>query len=378
MTIPSGHALLTALLAAASLLNMKAAPAQDILVGQVLDQSGSARELSRDYFAGAKVYFDYTNSRGGINGRKIALKTRNNEGSSEKASQLTTELIDKDKVDVLFGYVGDSNVKAAATSPSFVKSGIALVGAVSGIAADGYVGTNVYFTRASYAAEATRIVEHFRGTGMSSFAIVFAPDGPGMAFRTAMVETLKKNGLTPKSETPLSADSRAVDSVARTVYASKPQVIVMLTDALPSATFVKAYRELDQGAVIAGTSLVNSRALIELAGPGAAHGVVLTQVVPNPEKFDQLVLLEHARLLKQFLDEPPTHATLEGFIAAKVLVIALRNAGRMPKRADINKAVKALRRADLGGLSVDFAESDNRGFGFVDVTFLRRDGRVLH
>ena len=104
----------------------------------------------------------------------------------------------------------------------------------------------------------------------------------------------------------------------------------------------------------------------------------MTQVVPNPEKLDQPVLLEHARLLKQFLDEPPTHSTLEGFIAAKTLVLALRNAGRTLKRADINKAVKALRRADLGGLIVDFAESDNRGFGFVDVTFLRRDGRVLH
>jgi ABC-type branched-subunit amino acid transport system substrate-binding protein len=242
----------------------------------------------------------------------------------------------------------------------------------------GQVDENVYFTRATYAAEAGRIVEHFRDIGMSNFAVVFSADEFGRNFRTAFVSILKNSGLTALSETAIAADSRAVGAVARTVFASKPQVVILLTDALPAASFTKAYRALDPGALLVGTSLINPRALVELAGPGPAHGVVLTQVVPDPGKLDQPLLLEHVRLLKQFLDEPPTHATLEGFIAAKTLVYALRNAGRNARRADIARAVKALRNTDIGGPRVDFSASGNRGYNFVDITFLRRDGRLLY
>jgi ABC-type branched-subunit amino acid transport system substrate-binding protein len=213
---------------------------------------------------------------------------------------------------------------------------------------------------------------------MRQFALVYTPDEFGKAFRGTMTDELKTGGLAMPTETALPADSQTVGAVARKVLAGKPQVVVLLTDALPAATFIKAYRDLDPGAIIVGTSLINARALIELAGPNLAHGVVLTQIVPDPGKFDQALLVEHARLLKQYLDEPPTHATLEGFIAAKTLVLALNGAGRKARRPDIAKAVKGLRRADIGGPQVDFSAAGNRGYEFVDVTFLRRDGRIVY
>jgi ABC-type branched-subunit amino acid transport system substrate-binding protein len=369
------YALFSALLSLALSLPVAAA---DIVIGQVLDQSGLGREISRDYFAGAKVYFDHINAQGGINGRRLSLKTRNDEGIAAKTVQLTAELVERENADVLFGYVGDANVTAAVTSPAFVRSGIALIGAVSGVAVGAAGADKVYFTRTTYAEEARRIIEHFRGTGISNFAIVYTPDDFGRSFRAVLVDSLKNNGLAALSDTAIPADSQAMAAVAARVVAKRPQVVVLLTDTLPAAAFIKAYRELDLGAVLVGTSLINARALLELAGINIAHGVVLTQVVPNPEKHDQPLLAEHARLLKQFLDEPPTHATLEGFIAAKTLVLALRGAGKSARRADIARAVKALRRADIGGPKIDFSADDNRGYAFVEVTFLRRDGRLLY
>lgn len=67
-----------------SLVVAMPATAQDIVVGQVIDQTGLAREISRDYFAGAKVYFDDVNSKGGINGRKILQLVRNDEGDPKE------------------------------------------------------------------------------------------------------------------------------------------------------------------------------------------------------------------------------------------------------------------------------------------------------
>lgn len=48
-----------------------ASTANDIRIGSVVDQSGLQGDVSRDYLAGARTYFDQINSMGGINGRKL-------------------------------------------------------------------------------------------------------------------------------------------------------------------------------------------------------------------------------------------------------------------------------------------------------------------
>ena len=83
-----------------------AAPAiaeQKIVVGQVVDLFGVNGDTARDYIAGAKVYFDYVNANGGVNGMKIEHTYRDDGGDPAKAVELTREYIEKDKVDVMFG-----------------------------------------------------------------------------------------------------------------------------------------------------------------------------------------------------------------------------------------------------------------------------------
>lgn len=52
------------------------AEAADIVIAQIVDESGDGLEQSRDYVAGARVYFDWINSQGGITGRRLVLITR--------------------------------------------------------------------------------------------------------------------------------------------------------------------------------------------------------------------------------------------------------------------------------------------------------------
>lgn len=358
-----------------SLAVAMSAAAQDIVVGQVLDQTGLAREISRDYFAGAKVYFDDVNLKGGINGRRIVQLVRNDEGDPKKTAQLTAELIERDHADVLFGYVGDANLRAASSDPAFRKSGIALVGAVAGGELDGR--NNVYLTRTTYADEARHLIDYFGGIGMRRFAVLHAQSESGEALRDALVGMLKRDGLAPVRDVSIRADSLDVAAAAQKVFASRPQVVILLADTLPSAAFIKIYRALDPAAMLTGTSLINHRALLEFLGPGIANGVLLTQVVPDPARLTQPLMQEHLRLMKQYLDEPPSHATLEGFIAAKTLVQALRASVPGARRADIARAVRNLRNVDLGGYYVDFANG-HRGFAFIDVALMRGNGQLLY
>ena len=81
-------------------------------------------------------------------------------------------------------------------------------------------------------------------------------------------------------------------------------------------------------------------------------------------------------MIRRFRDEPPSHVTLEGFLAAKTLVLALRGVNRDFSRTAITAALRQRRDYDLGGINLHFAEGANRGSGFVDLTLLRKDGTL--
>jgi ABC-type branched-subunit amino acid transport system substrate-binding protein len=62
--------------------------------------------------------------------------------------------------------------------------------------------------------------------------------------------------------------------------------------------------------------------------------------------------------------------SLEGFLAAKLTVEALRKAGPDPNRERFIAALDSLRSIDLGGYRVSFSPQDHEGSDFVELTYL--------
>jgi len=116
---------------------------------------------------------------------------------------------------------------------------------------------------------------------------------------------------------------------------------------------------------------------LQLVGPTLAYGTLITQVVPNPLLANLPVLREHSSLWRRFRDEPLSHLTLEGFLAAKTLVQALRGLKSDTSRSAITNLLRTHKDYDLGGISLHFADGSNRGSSFVDLTLLRKDGTLL-
>jgi branched-chain amino acid transport system substrate-binding protein len=102
-------------------------------------------------------------------------------------------------------------------------------------------------------------------------------------------------------------------------------------------------------------------------GPAAA---------PNPMMPDSAVLKEHLDAIRTFRDEPPSHLTLEGFIAAKALIEGVRRAGTAPRRESILAALRRMDRVDLDGFVVDF-KRPAREDAYVDIAMIRRNGGLL-
>lgn len=354
-----------------------AQPQDSLVIGQVVDLSGLGREFSRDFVAGAKTYFDHVNATGGIGGKRIRHVVRDDTGLAEMTLAQTQELLTGDRADVLFGYVGDAGVSALLGSDLFRKSGIAFFGAASGLNPEKSP-PNVYYTRASYAAEAEAIVEQFRLLGVTRFAVVAAKSEFSRSVVREITDVIKTKRLDLVSVNEIATGEKDIARVAASIAAKHPpQVVITLADSIACALFVKAYRPLDPGVSIVSLSLVNHDTISQLIGPKLAHGTMITQVVPSVASRDIPVAIEHAAMLRKYRDEPPSHATFEGYIAAKTLVQIIRQTQSDTTRAAIAAALRRAPKVNIGGIRVEFANGRNRGSDYADIVFLRKDGTLL-
>jgi ABC-type branched-subunit amino acid transport system substrate-binding protein len=72
-------------------------------------------------------------------------------------------------------------------------------------------------------------------------------------------------------------------------------------------------------------------------------------------------------------------ASLEGYIAARVLIRALELAGPNPTRAGLIKSLESMRNLDLGDYQLNFSETNHNGSSFAQLTFLiGEQGAYIH
>lgn len=357
-------------------ISLSPAIAAEIRVGVVLDQNGVNADTGRDYIAGARTWFDHVNANGGVKGRRIQVIVKDNEGLPANAVKLTRELIDQDKVDALFGYVGDDSLIAVAEDERFRYSKTVLFAPLSGVEI-GTANDTIVFLRPTYKDEVRHAIRHFGQLSVSRFTVVFADNNFGRSISADIREQLDANKNKPVAEIAIPISLVGLGTIVRNVLNQKPQVIIVVADTITTAEFVKQVRSLDMNAQIVALSTVNHRTLMEIAKTDFATGTMITQVVPNPISRATKLQNDHLTLLAKYRDEPPSHLTLEGFLAAKAFVKLLERTGHELNRASIAAAVNGSPRYDLGGMTVSFGGKNERGSRFVDIAYLRKSGTML-
>jgi branched-chain amino acid transport system substrate-binding protein len=79
-----------------------------ILLGGTVPLTGEAAAFG-SVAPGARAYFDYVNSKGGVNGRKIEYRYYDDAYDPAQTVQLTRRLVEQDRVFAIFGSVGTAN-----------------------------------------------------------------------------------------------------------------------------------------------------------------------------------------------------------------------------------------------------------------------------
>src|SRR3954470_7332477 len=84
--------------------------ADDIILGMSAAFRGPSRGLSIELYRGSMAYFEHVNQSGGVQGRKIVIKSEDDGHNPLPALENTVRLIKEDVPFVLFDYMGSPTV----------------------------------------------------------------------------------------------------------------------------------------------------------------------------------------------------------------------------------------------------------------------------
>jgi branched-chain amino acid transport system substrate-binding protein len=349
--------------------------ATSIILGQSAALSGPAKELGEGMRGGAQAYFDYINAQGGIHGRKILLKTLDDSYEAERAATNTRQLIEQEHAFALFGYVGTptSNASMPAVNREQIPFFAPFTGAQS---LREPFNRNIFHIRASYFEETEKIIQHLTTLSFKRIAVFYQNDAYGKTGLDGVVRALKKRNLDVVGMGTVERNSSNVADAVNKIKQSDPQAVVMISAYTSCAAFIKAMKTQGAQPLFWNISFVGSQALARELGPDGV-GVQISQVMVAPWDDINPVVKEYKRLFVK-PGESEGYVSLEGFVAAKVLVEGLRRAGPNLTRDGFIKAVESMSAYDTGGFGVRFTPRQHAGSDYVDLTIISKNGKFRH
>ena len=352
---------------------------RSILVGQSAAFSGPSGELGREFREGAHEVFDQVNAQGGIHGRQIVMVYRDDRYEPALARRNTERLIRHDKVFALFGYVGTPTVQASL--PLIDRYRVPLIAPLTGAQLVRQPRNSLVFNiRASYHQEIEATVRYLLRYGRRSIAVVYQNDAFGRDGLAGAQKALAARRLRPVVLATVERNSTDTREAARRVALARPDAVLMVSSYGTVASFIPNLRQQGNQALVMNVSFVGSNALARSLPAAHRHGVGVSQVVPFPWNPRVPVVRDYQNTIRRNRSGARYgFSSLEGYIAATMLVRALEAAGPALTRQRFITTLDAMGSVDLGGYRVVFSPEKRQGSDFVQLTFMvGRDGAFIH
>jgi branched-chain amino acid transport system substrate-binding protein len=361
------------MLAVAASLWISVPAGAQILIGQTAGFTGPAAAGVREIADGAKLYLDAVNAKGGVNGQTIELIKMDDKFDPKLAAENAKVLITEKNVVALFLSRGTPHTQAI--MPLLSEYKVPLIAPSSGAAAlHKPVHPWVFNVRAPYQREAERAVQHLSLIGMDRIGVIQVDD----SFGADLLEGAKKGfAAVAKNAVFVEKYNREkwdFSTIAPLVASSGVQAVLFMGTGTSVADGIDAIRKAGSRAQIVTFSNNASSGFVKSLKENA-RGVIVSQVFPYERSLSAPIVKEaHDLAVAKGLDGV-SPAMLEGFAAAKVLVIGLKRAGPNPTRVRIQQALDGLSKVDIGGLEFSYSPSNHTGLEFVDLSIIGQDGR---
>jgi branched-chain amino acid transport system substrate-binding protein len=345
-----------------------------IVLGQSAALAGPAAALGEQFRKGARLLFDATNAKGGVNGRNVELLSLDDGYEPDRCAANTNKLI-RDGAFCLFGYVGTPTSLAALPLATAAK--LPFFGPFTGAEAlRTPFNRYAFHVRASYFDETAEIVKQLTTVGIKRIGVFHQNDSYGKAGLEGVTRALKPLSLEPTGLGTVERNTVEVEAAVTSILAQRPDAIVQISAYKSCAAFIRAARKAGFSGGFYNVSFVGTQALAAELG-AEARGVVVSQVMPFPFAPTTPLVGEYLAAGKASDAKfEPGYVSLEGYVAAKTLLEGLRRAGPGASHDGLITALESMRDFNLGGFFVDFGPQKHAGSKYVDMTILTQDGKV--
>ncbi|HXA46804.1 MAG TPA: ABC transporter substrate-binding protein [Burkholderiaceae bacterium] len=349
--------------------------AEPIILGQSAALSGPASMLGTEMARGMNAYFNQVNEHGGIKGRAIKLITLDDGYEPDRTTKNTEKLIHDEKVVALVGFVGTPTSIAALNVAKGTT--IPFIGAYTGADTlrDGKF-DHVFNIRASYNDEALRIAKEIDGMGLYKMGIVYQNDAFGQAGLRAMQAAMAKHPNLKLAWTEaVERNSINVTAAAAKIASEHIDSVFVVSAYKTTGELLTKARSAGYVGMVSTLSFVGAEPLAQTAG-AAAQGVLVSAVMPSPHSEPIVLSGEYRRLMAKSTSDPHySYASMEGFVAAKVTVEALKKIDGNITPESIENAMRSLQ-LDLGGFQIDFSKGSNTSSHWVESTMIGAGGKI--
>jgi len=346
-----------------------------VLFGQSAGLTGPASELGQAMRLGIQAAFNEANENGGVAGRTLELRSLDDAYEPEAAVANTRQLIEEDKVFALIGAVGTPTSRAAL--PVAAAADVPYVAPFTGAELlRTNAPENVINLRASYYQETEELVSHLiADLGIRRIGVMYQEDSFGKAGFTGVSQALARRDLEPSAVSVYRRNTTAVKTGLLDLIAARPDAVILIGAYEPVASVIAWADVLDFEPLMLTISFVGSNALARALGAQRAEGTVVSQVVPFPSADAPDIVVSYRRALTSVSsDANPGFVSLEGYLAGRLAVEALKRVGaNLTRQAFLDGLLKG-DDFDLDGFQVNFSDGDNQGSDEVFLTAIDASG----
>jgi len=350
--------------------------AGEIVIGQNITLQGGKNRYGVAALDGIKLYLDAVNAAGGVHGRKIVLRTQDDDNTATAAEANARKLLAEGAFILFASQEGGPSTAVAKVAEELR---VPFFGPMAGSPNLRRPHSPMVFpVRAEHLDEFRALIDWGRRTGLKSLGFFHADSDVGRAHLENVRIAAAEFGMSVALPMPFKGDisDAQLDELARRIAEVQPDMVFNHGSAgLYGRLITKARKTRIKTAFMAVNS--GSTQLAADLGP-LAHGMVFAQVVPSPWERKHPISREFQEAMsKSRPGVALSYGGLEGYLTAKALVMALQASGRELTRAGFVRTLESAT-LDLGGVTVRYTPKSHDGSRFVDLSMFSREDKFIH
>jgi ABC-type branched-subunit amino acid transport system substrate-binding protein len=205
-------------------------------------------------------------------------------------------------------------------------------------------------------------------------AVVYLDNPFGRGGLEAVDAAARQHSVELVARLPMAVEGGDAQKVARALAQNPGSAVLLVTAGRSGPMFINAYMDLGHKAIYYMMSTTSSVMLRDELGE-RAKGIIVSQVVPSPWHPTSEVVRAFRQAAAAAGLQDYSFAQMEGYIAARILVDALKRTATPIGPANLMAALDATRRKDLGGYSVEFGPGKHNSSEFVDLMIVGSNGK---